>query len=140
MSSNSSMAYSYYGEIKSKTVKVEGQQGMKYSVAEYKFNVPILINGSAVVELSGSNSLSVSSKEGIFIGVDIEVGKTRAELEKIVGAFCVGRERAGGNTPILSLRKLVLVSLCKFNRTHSIKNLIMFWYSLKRSGISELQL
>lgn len=90
------MAYSYYGEIETKTLTLP-ERNIQYNVTKFDFQTPILINGSAVVKLSGSHSLSVSSKEGIYIGVDINVGEPRPHEEKIVGGFCVSGLRASGN-------------------------------------------
>ncbi|XP_068722401.1 uncharacterized protein [Montipora capricornis] len=85
---NSSIAYSYYGEIVSKTLKVDNQEDFEYGIAKFEFQVPILMNGSASVEIVGLNSLAVSSREGIFIGVDLDVGKTKGEISKTVGGYC----------------------------------------------------
>ena len=93
VSTNSSMAYSYYGEIQSKKLQDGNTQ---YRVSKFEFQTPILINGSAVVKLVGSHSLYVSSKEGIYIGVDIDVGKPKARLNRTVGGFCVSGSRASG--------------------------------------------
>ena len=91
------MAYSYHGEIESKTLVTEADENVEYKVSKFEFQTPILINGTAVVEISGTNSLILSSKEGIFIGVDIDVGKTRVGLNKTVGGFCVSDKKAKGN-------------------------------------------
>ena len=96
-SSNGFMAYSYYGEIESKTLVIEASRDVAYNVSKFEFQTPILINGTAVVEISGANSLIISSKEGIFIGVDFDVGKTKVELTKNVGGFCVSDKKAKGN-------------------------------------------
>lgn len=89
---NSSIAYSYYGKIETKSLSAD----VKYKVAKFEFQTPILINGSAEVELFGVNSLSVSSKEGIFLGVVIVVGKPKGELVKTVGGYCANRSKASG--------------------------------------------
>ena len=86
------MAFSYYGEI----VQHSLDAGADYKVSEFEFKTPILINGSAVVDVSGENSLLISSKEGIFIGVDIQVGKVKVGLKKSVGGYCVSYQRAYG--------------------------------------------
>ena len=86
------MAFSYYGEI----VQHSLDAGADYTVSEFEFKTPILINGSAVVEVSGENSLLISSKEGIFIGVDILVGKVKGGLKKSVGGYCVSNQRTYG--------------------------------------------
>ena len=86
------MAFSYYGEI----VQHSLDAGADYAVSEFEFKTPILINGSAVVEVSGENSLLISSKEGIFIGVDIHVRKAKSGLKKFVGGYCVSNQRAYG--------------------------------------------
>ena len=99
-SSDGYMAYSYYGEIETKSLTV-GASVVEYNVTKFEFQTPILINGSAVVEVFGSNSLSVSSKEGIYIGVDIAVGKTKAQLQKTVGGFCVSGKTATGNITVM---------------------------------------
>ena len=85
------MAFSYYGEV----VQHSLDAGAHYNVSEFKFKTPILINGSAVV--SGENSLLIFSSEGIFIGVDIQVGKAKSGLKKSVGGYCVSDQRAYGN-------------------------------------------
>ena len=94
---NSAMAYSYYGKIE--TISLSND--VKYKVAKFEFRTPILINGSAEVKLFGMNSLSVSSKEGIFLGVDIVVGKPEGELVKTVGGYCANRSKASGNVNLL---------------------------------------
>ena len=86
------MAFSYYGEI----VPHSLDAGAHYNVSEFKFKTPILINGSAVVKVSGENSLLIFSSEGIFIGVDIQVGKAKSGLKKSVGGYCVSDQRAYG--------------------------------------------
>ena len=86
------MAFSYYGEI----VQHSLDPGTHYVVSQFKFKTPILINGSAVVEVSGENSLLISSTEGIFIGVDIQVGKAKSGFNKSVGGYCVSDQRAYG--------------------------------------------
>ena len=99
-STNGSMAFSYYGEIESRTLTVGPNPEVEYNVSKFQFQVPILINGSAVVKISGPNSLAVSSKEGIFIGVDIDVGKTKVEIDRTVGGFCFNPKKASGNTSL----------------------------------------
>ena len=91
-SSNGFMAFSYYGEIVQHSLDAKAH----YNVSEFKFKTPILINGSAVVEVSGENSLLIFSSEGIFIGVDIQVGKAKSGLKKSVGGYCVSDQRAYG--------------------------------------------
>lgn len=95
LSSNSSMLYSYYGKIESREIPA---LDIQYKVAKFEFQTPILINGSAEVKLSGSHSLSVSSDEGIYIGVDVVVGKPKVNEDKSVGGYCVRGSRAPGNT------------------------------------------
>lgn len=95
VSTNSSMAYSYYGEIEPMTLLDRDIQYM-YNVSKFEFQTPILINGSAVVKLVGSHSLYVSSKEGIYIGVDIDVGTPKPHEDKVVGGFCVSGSQASG--------------------------------------------
>ena len=87
------MAYSYYGEIEPETLQDGNTQ---FNVSKFEFQTPILINGSAVVKLVGSHSLYVSSKEGIYIGVDINVGTPKPHEDRIVGGFCVSGSRASG--------------------------------------------
>ena len=84
------MAFSYCGEIVQHSLDAK----VHYNVSEFKFKTPILINGSAVV--SGENSLLIFSSEGIFIGVDIQVGKAKSGLKKSVGGYCVSDQRAYG--------------------------------------------
>ena len=86
------MAFSYYGEVVPHSLDADAH----YNVSEFKFKTPILINGSAVVEVSGENSLLIFSSEGIFIGVDIQVGKAKSGLKKSVGGYCVSDQRAYG--------------------------------------------
>ena len=86
------MAFSYDGEVVPHSLHAEAH----YNVSEFKFKTPILINGSAVVEVSGENSLLIFSSEGIFIGVDIQVGKAKSGLKKSVGGYCVSDQRAYG--------------------------------------------
>lgn len=95
LSSNGSMVYSYYGEIETRQLTAPSIQ---YKVAKFEFQTPILINGSAEVKLSGLHSLSVSSEEGIYIGVDFAVGKPKVNEDKAVGGYCVRSSRAPGNT------------------------------------------
>lgn len=95
LSSNGSMVYSYYGEIETRQLKA---LSIQYKVAKFEFQTPILINGSAEVKLSGLHSLVVSSEEGIYIGVDIAVGKPKVNEDKAVGGYCVRNSRAPGNT------------------------------------------
>ena len=90
---NGSMAYSYYGQIEER-ISVEGYH---YNVTKFEFRTPILINGSARVEVSGLHSLLVSSKEGIFIGVNIDLGKSKATLSQRVGGYCISSKDVGGN-------------------------------------------
>ena len=93
-SSNGFMAFSYYGEVVKHSLDADADAD--YNVSEFKFKTPILINGSAVVEVSGENSLLIFSSEGIFIGVDIQVGKAKSGLKKSVGGYCVSDQRAYG--------------------------------------------
>ena len=93
-SSNGSMVYSYYGEIETRELAL----GIQYKVAKFEFQTPILINGSAEVKLSGLHSLFVSSDEGIYIGVDVAVGKPKGNEDKAVGGYCVRNSQAPGNT------------------------------------------
>ena len=95
LSSNTSMVYSYYGEIETRKL---ADPKIQYKVAKFEFQTPILINGSAEVKLSGSHSLFVSSNEGIYIGVDVAVGKPKMNENKAVGGYCVRRSRAAGIT------------------------------------------
>ena len=95
LSSNSSMVYSYFGEIETKELTA---LSIQYKVAKFEFQTPILINGSAEVKLSGLHSLFLSSDEGIYIGVDIAVGKPKGIEDKAVGGYCVRNSRAPGNT------------------------------------------
>ena len=97
LATNGSMAYSYYGEIEPKTLP---GGNIQYNVSKFEFQTPILINGSAAVKLTGSHSLFLSSKEGIFIGADIDVGKTRPHEERIVGGFCVSGSEASGKSQL----------------------------------------
>ena len=87
------MAFSYYGEVVKHSLEAGAHH---YNVSEFKFKTPILINGSAVVEVSGENSLLISSKEGIFIGVDIQLRRAKSGLKKLVGGYCVSNQRAYG--------------------------------------------
>ncbi len=91
------MAYSYYGQIETRTLNLPDGNTIQYNVSKFDFQTPILINGSAEVKLSGLHSLSVSSTEGIYIGVDINVGEPKTHEEKIVGGFCVSGLRPSGN-------------------------------------------
>lgn len=100
LSSNGSMAYSYFGETEEKKIF---PSSTSYSIAKFEFQTPILINGSAEVKVSGLNSLFVSSKEGIYIGVDIDVGKAQLAVDKNVGGFCVSAKKANGNAYYLTI-------------------------------------
>ncbi|KAJ7382339.1 hypothetical protein OS493_035616 [Desmophyllum pertusum] len=95
------MAYSYFGETEIKEIPdAHPPYSAPYSIAKFEFQTPILINGSAEVKVSGLHSLFVSSKEGIYIGVNIDVGKAQLAVDKNVGGFCVSAEKANeGNGP-----------------------------------------
>ena len=97
LSSNGSMVYSYYGVFETKTLSALNFQ---YKVAKFEFQTPILINGTAEVKLSGLHSLSVSSDEGVFIGVDFEVGEPKVNESKSVGGYCVRGSRASGKNTL----------------------------------------
>lgn len=99
LSSNSSMAYSYYGVIETKKIPAPS---IEYKVAKFEFQTPILINGTAEVKLSGLHSLFVSSEEGIYIGVDVAVGAPKVNEDKAVGGYCVRGSRASGKTLYLT--------------------------------------
>ena len=112
------MAFSYYGEIVQHSLDA-GAHNSQYSVAEFKFKTPILINGSAVVEVSGENSLLIFSTEGIFIGVDIQVGKVKSGLNKTVGGYCVSNQSAYGKElnitasySVFRCRAAIIICLC----------------------------
>lgn len=49
----------------------------------------IFINGFVEVKLLGLYLLVVFSEEGIYIGVDIVVGKLKVNEDKVVGGYCV---------------------------------------------------
>ena len=100
LSSNDSMMYSYYGVFETRNLAVLSFQ---YKVARFKFQTPILINGTAEVKLSGLHSLSVFSDEGIFIGVDFEVGKPKVKDIQSVGGYCEQGSSVSGNTLCLKL-------------------------------------
>ena len=100
LSSNDSMMYSYYGVFETRNLAALSFQ---YKVAKFKFQTPILINGTAEVKLSGLHSLSVSSDEGIFIGVDFEVGKPKVKEIQSVGGYCAQGSSVSGNTLCLKL-------------------------------------
>ena len=95
LSSNGSMIYSYYGELETRELTAPSLQ---YKVAKFDFQTPVLINSSAEVKLSGLHSLFVSSDEGIYIGVDIKVGISKKDEDKVVGGYCVRGSPAPGNT------------------------------------------
>lgn len=93
----SSMAHSYYGKIESKTSgKGNEQERFDYKIAKFEFQIPILINGSAKVEVEGLHSLSISSTEGIFIGVKMDVGRKSGGIARNVGGYCVNRSEPSG--------------------------------------------
>ena len=106
LSSNDSMVYSYYGAFETRNLAAPSFQ---YKVAKFKFKTPILINGTAEVKLSGLHSLSVSSDEGIFIGVDFEVGKPKVKEIQSVGGYCVQGSSASGNTLCLKIVTITTV-------------------------------
>ena len=90
---NGSMAYSYYGEIK----PLDLNSGHQYNVSIFEFQTPILINGSTKVSVFGLHSFLVKSKEGIYIGVDINLKESIATLGKRVGGYCVTSWNRTGN-------------------------------------------
>ena len=95
--SNSSIAHSYYGKIESKTSDKGNNQGsFDYKIATFEFQIPIVINGSAKVEIEGLHSLSISSTEGIFIGVNMDVGRKRGATATNVGGYCVNALNLSG--------------------------------------------
>ena len=90
--SNASMAFSYEGKLEEKSLN-----NLKYKVSKFEFQTPILINGSVVVKVLGTNSLSLSSTEGIFIGVNIDVGHVKQGELKMTGGFCRFNSSSQGN-------------------------------------------
>lgn len=86
---NSFIVYLYYGEIVLKIFKVDKQEDFEYGIVKFEFQVLILMNGFVSVEIVGLNLLVVFSREGIFIGVDFDVGKMKGEIFKIVGGYCI---------------------------------------------------
>ena len=108
LSSNDSMMYSYYGVFETRNLAVLSFQ---YKVARFKFQTPILINGTAEVKLSGLHSLSVSSDEGIFIGVDFEVGKPKVKEIQSVGGYCDQGSSVSGNTLCLKTVTITTATL-----------------------------
>lgn len=105
---NSPIAYSFYGKIESKTSDKGNNQGrFDYKIATFEFEIPIVINGSAKVEVEGLHSLSISSTEGIFIGVNIDVGRKRGGIARNVGGYCVNALNLSG---IVYLQKKFMTS------------------------------
>ncbi|XP_067055563.1 uncharacterized protein [Acropora muricata] len=85
-----SIAHSYYGKIESKTSDKGNNQGsFDYKIVTFEFQIPIVINGSAKVKIGGLHSLSISSTEGIFIGVNMDVGRKTGGTATNVGGYCV---------------------------------------------------
>lgn len=92
-----SIAHSYYGKIESKTSDKGNNQGsFDYKIATFEFQIPIVINGSAKVEVEGLHSLSISSTEGIFIGVNMDVGRKTGGTPTNVGGYCVNALNLSG--------------------------------------------
>ena len=115
------MVYSYYGEIETRELAL----GIQYKVAKFEFQTPILINGSAEVKLSGLHSLFVSSDEGIYIGVDVAVGKPKGNEDKAVGGYCVRNSQAPGNTLYYSFKIFPRFWLVKTTRIIHHNQLLM---------------
>ena len=134
LSSNASMVYSYYGEIETRKLAA---QNIQYEVAKFEFQTPILINGSAEVKLSGSHSLFVSSDEGIYIGVDVVVGKPKVNEDKSVGGYCAWASRTRGNTFYLKIVTITRATATIYRSIRlgptSIKLLAVFFFSLSKS-------
>ena len=79
--SNYSVAYSQYGIISKQN---------QVTVCSFAFNTPIIVNGSAVVELSGQHALSIDSTQGIYIGANMDIDSNmKAGMSSFLGGSCV---------------------------------------------------
>ncbi|XP_048576446.1 uncharacterized protein LOC5501722 isoform X2 [Nematostella vectensis] len=92
---NSTIAYAH-----------EGDGIPSRNVTEFQFRVPIIINGSSEVHVTGGPALSIKSSEGMYIGADLHLGKdvNGAYVQgSFIGGFCThnkaestGRGPGGG--------------------------------------------
>ncbi|XP_031572888.1 uncharacterized protein LOC116306897, partial [Actinia tenebrosa] len=81
--SNYSMAYSQFGSIYNDTSN-------DISTCSFNFTPPIIFNGSANVTLTGDHALSINSKQGIYIGVDLVIDSGMvAGKSRYLGGYCV---------------------------------------------------
>ena len=87
---NHSMAYSYYGSGHNNCISDPTTQlQLSFYVAYFPWQVPIFINRSAVIRVTGEHSLHVHSKEGMYFGADIDVSYPPSVCQnKSVGGFC----------------------------------------------------
>lgn len=90
----------------------------------------IFINGFVEVKLLGLYLLVVFSEEGIYIGVDIVVGKLKVNEDKVVGGYCVRNLCVLGNMFYLEIVLIIRVILIIFG--FGFDFFLFFCFNFKR--------